>query len=156
MGSIAVVTTFSPTGYEVYGKRMLETFDQYWPKDIDLFVYYEGVRATDPPGRGEWLPLDADMDRRRFMARHRDHPFNYRYMPVKFSHKVWAITDAAQESDEYDWLIWLDGDIETRAPVTHEFLQSILPDGVIASYLGRRWWKHTEIPFQTRVLFITA
>jgi hypothetical protein len=41
--SVAVVTTFSPRGYEVYGRRFIETFAKYWPDGpVRLFVYYEG------------------------------------------------------------------------------------------------------------------
>ena len=42
MGSVAVVTSFSPDGYELYGRRMVETFEKFWPADIKLYVYYEG------------------------------------------------------------------------------------------------------------------
>lgn len=144
MGSIAVVTTFSPHGYLVYGKSMLESFGKHWPEDVKLYVYYEGEKPPDAIERAEWLPLDQDKDRERFMLRWHDHPFDYRQQPVKFSHKVFAVTRAPRETD---WLIWLDGDVETTAPVTHEFLKSILPDGVVAVFLGREWWVHTESGF---------
>jgi hypothetical protein len=66
--SVAVVTSFSPQGYQLYGKRMLQTFDQFWPKDVNLYVYYEGEKPSDASPRAEWLPLDADEDRAAFMA----------------------------------------------------------------------------------------
>jgi hypothetical protein len=144
MGRIACVTTFSEAGYEVYGRTMLETFDQFWPEDIDLYVYYEGEKPKDASERAIWYPLDQDRDRRRFMAIHTDDPINYRRQPIKFCHKVFAVTSVPRQG--IDWLIWLDGDIVTTAPVTHEFLSSIMPD-VTATYLGRRWWAHTEAGF---------
>jgi hypothetical protein len=145
--SIAVVTTFSPKGYQVYGKTMLRTFDRHWPEEVGLVVYYEGDDAYDD-SLGRWRSLDDDLDRRRFMSRHTDHMTDYRRMPVKFSHKVWAITDSAKcDSYNYDWLIWLDADVETFSDISMEFLRSILPDGVIASYLGRNWFRYTESGF---------
>ena len=39
--SITVITTFNKDGYVHYGKRMIEGFAQYWPKEITLKVYYE-------------------------------------------------------------------------------------------------------------------
>src|SRR5262245_29822828 len=145
---ISVVTTFSPRGYEVYGRRMIDTFAKFWPADVKLYVYYEGLLPADASGRATWLSLDADHDRRAFMMKHQDHPVDYRKQPVKFSHKVFAVTDAVKVVDpDTTWLIWLDGDVETTAPVTHEFLASILPDHVIAVYLGRKWWAHSECGF---------
>ena len=144
MGSIAVVTTFSRKGYEVYGRRMLYSFYEHWPANIQLYVYYEGKRPYSPLPMVTWKPLDADKDRAAFMARHTDHPVDYRKQPVKFSHKVFAVTAAPRETD---WLIWLDGDVETTAPVTHEFLDGILPDDCVATYMGREWWQHTEAGF---------
>jgi hypothetical protein len=37
----AVVTTFNASGYERYASRMIDTFLQNWPKEIDLYVYTE-------------------------------------------------------------------------------------------------------------------
>lgn len=140
----AVVTTFSPKGYEVYGRRMLNSFARFWPEDIEIYAYYEGKRPSDAHPRAQWRSLDDDTDRAAFMAAHKDHPTDYRLQPVKFCHKVFAVTSAPRTTD---WLIWLDGDIETEAPVTHELLKSVTPDDVVASYLGRKWWNHTETGF---------
>jgi hypothetical protein len=142
--SVAVVTSFSPEGYQLYGRRMLETFDQFWPKAVTLYVYYEGEKPSDASPRAEWLPLDADEDRAAFMATHADHPTDYNLQPVKFSHKVFAVTSAPRDTD---WLIWLDGDIETTSFITHRFLNAILPDDIVAAYMGRQWWHHTEAGF---------
>jgi uncharacterized Rossmann fold enzyme len=144
MGSIAVVTSFSPDGYELYGRRMVETFEKYWPADVKLYVYYEGEKPEAASDRAEWVSLDKDEDRAAFMAANKDHPTDYNLQPVKFSHKVFAVTSAPRDTD---WLIWLDGDVETIAPVTHEFLKSMYPDDIVAAYMGRQWWNHTECGF---------
>jgi hypothetical protein len=39
----AVVTTFHKPGYELYGKRMMQTFIQNWPKEVTLYVYHQDV-----------------------------------------------------------------------------------------------------------------
>ena len=39
--SLTDITTFSSTGWAEYGKRMVETFVKYWPKEIKLKIYYE-------------------------------------------------------------------------------------------------------------------
>jgi hypothetical protein len=43
----AVVTTFHKAGYEKYGRKMIETFLENWPKDITLYVYPEDVKITE-------------------------------------------------------------------------------------------------------------
>ena len=44
MRSVAAVTTFNRDGYEQYGRRMIESFDRYWPKDVTLYCYAEGFK----------------------------------------------------------------------------------------------------------------
>ena len=71
--SVAVVTSFSPSGYDLYGKRMLDTFEKFWPHDVKLYVYYEGNKPEDATPRAEWISLDADQDRAAFMSVFADH-----------------------------------------------------------------------------------
>jgi hypothetical protein len=46
----AVVTTFNASGYERYASRMIDTFLQNWPQEIDLYVYTEDcvIRQSAP------------------------------------------------------------------------------------------------------------
>jgi hypothetical protein len=41
-----VVTTFNAEGYKTYGRRMIQTFLQTWPRDILLKVYAEGCTCN--------------------------------------------------------------------------------------------------------------
>lgn len=140
-----IVTTFSPKGYEVYGKRMIETFAEFWPADVPLYVFYEGEKPSDANERAIWRSLDEDKDRARFMSEHTDtEPKDYRKCAVKFSHKVWAMTAAPRE----ETLAWLDGDCETFAPVTHDMIRAVSADpGQVGSFLARPYHRHTETGF---------
>ena len=143
---ISVVTTFSPRGYEVYGRRFLESFEKHWPDDVGLFVFHEGEKPDDATERAIWRPLDADKDRARFMAEHKD-PENgdYRTRAVMYSHKVWAMTSAPRGSDH---LFWLDADSVTIAPVTNEILEQLCADpGQVGAYLARPYYRYTETGF---------
>lgn len=144
---IGVVTTFSEKGYRVYGKRMIASFDLYWPKDVKLYVYYEGAKPQDASERAQWFSLDEDQDRARFMLNHKDieeRPGDYRFRVVRYSHKVWAQTSAPRDR----YLIWLDGDTETQNKVTDDLLKQVLPpDGKVAAYLARPYHRHTETGF---------
>jgi hypothetical protein len=143
----AVVTTFSPRGYEVYGRRMIETFAAFWPADVPLHVYYEGSVPVDASPRAQWRCLDDDKDRARFMAEHKgkDNDKDYRKAPVRFCHKVYALTSAPRDTDN---LIFLDADCDTFAPVSHDQIEACCADpGQAGSYLGRPYSRHSETGF---------
>ena len=38
MKRYTVITTFHQAGLDKYGQRMISTFEQYWPADVDLVV----------------------------------------------------------------------------------------------------------------------
>ena len=42
----AVVTTFNASGYDRYASRMIDTFLQNWPQEVDLYVYTEDCTIT--------------------------------------------------------------------------------------------------------------
>ena len=42
-----VVTTFNKKGYDLYGKRMINSFIRNWPSEITLYVYAEGFSVTE-------------------------------------------------------------------------------------------------------------
>jgi hypothetical protein len=142
---VSVVTTFSPEGYEVYGRRMIESF-KHWPDDVELYAFYEGEKPADASARAIWKPLDADMDRAVFIRIYggKDDPHDYRFRPVRYSNKVWAYTSMPDDGH----LIWLDADTETVREVTTDILKEWLPpDGCTASYLARPYYRHTETGF---------
>ena len=144
---IAVVTTFSPRGYDVYGRRFIETFNEFWPDGpVKLFIYYEGEKPDDAVEWADWRCLDTDSDRTKFMVRYQDpiEPiWDYTKGIVKYSHKVWAMTAVPRS---FSRIFFLDGDTETVAPVTLDYLDSLIPKGYVASYLGRER-RHSETGF---------
>lgn len=144
---VSVVTTFSPKGYEVYGRRMIQTFADYWPVNVDLYACFEGQRPADASPRAKWVALDSDPNRAAFIEEHadKDKPEDFRFRPVRYSHKVWAMTGAPRDCD---YLMWLDGDTETQNPVTAEVVHKLVPAaGKVASYLGRPYHRHSETGF---------
>ena len=62
--------------------------------------------------------------------------YRYRFDAVRFAHKVAALGAAAEEG-EAGILIWLDADTVTHAPVTREWLDSLLPDDADLGWLDR-------------------
>ncbi|MFO1128692.1 MAG: hypothetical protein U1E66_09730 [Rhodospirillales bacterium] len=60
----------------------------------------------------------------------------YRWDAVRFSHKPFAIFDAARRADT-DVLFWIDADIRVFADVPLGFLEEVMPPDCFISYLRR-------------------
>lgn len=157
--SITVITTFPNHSWEIYAKKMLQSFVQYWPSDIPLLVQldddllYNDVDAILRPQDGVAVGWEAD--HKAFVERNKgkDDPQDYRKQAVRFCHKVFAIKracDAAVKAKadgvpSTRHLIWMDADVLTTRPVTMDDIKEALPkEGDAVAYLGRKDWDHSE------------
>ena len=151
-----VVTSFSPLGYYSYGKRFIEQFARFWPKQVKLIIYLEAPLPIKTTGQIETRMFSKICPEIiEFKARHMNNAKangfvdgktkNYRYDAVKFCHKVFALTHCAL-SNPSEKLYWIDADTIFFKPITNAFLNQILPKGYYTSYLGRRD-KHSETGF---------
>jgi len=148
MTRFACVTTFGRKHYGLYGRRFIESYLKHWPVSIPLWVYYEGTKPDIQSPRITYVDLDQDADRQKFMDEKFDTSSDYRFQAVRFSHKVFALTDPKRiASKAAQWWIWLDADIETHAKVDEEFVEAVCPEGFAGSYLGRKDWPHSECGF---------
>ncbi len=143
------LTTFSKEGYELYGRRFIKSFKTYW--DIPLLVFYRG---TPLDKENQWIDMRNDDEYMEFLEQYdgdpvangvRDKKLDYRFQAVKFCHKVFAQT--SPERPECDQWIWVDADVETYRPIDQIFYSEACPKGVVASYLGRKDWHHSECGF---------
>ena len=168
MRTFAAVTTFNATGYEQYGRKMLETFLRHWPAEIPIYVYAEGFTPDvlseriiyrdlldDCPGLVAFKArhehnsaAHGNQLRRRWkFYRKPDKPwFRIRRIAVgmgsnwdavRFSHKSFSIFAAAGRCTA-DILFWVDGDTLFFDDIPVEFLESLIPPGVLVSYLARK------------------
>ena len=147
-----LVTTCSPEGYKTYGKRCLEALVKFWPEDIEIYFFHEGLESYEfspiCKDRIRLVDLGAETAIHEFIADwgwhpRLNHPTDYRLQGVRFCHKVFAMTaDCLPKSGIR---IWLDADTETTKPVDHEYLKRCLPaENDVCSYLGRTQWHHSE------------
>jgi len=152
----SVVTTFNAHGYKQYGKRMIETFLQNWPVEVELLVYAEDcVVLESAPNlkvfdlHKESPQLVAFKERWRHVPRangtitddpvrklRRDAAKNFKWDAVRFSHKVYAIFSGATVNT--DWLIWMDADMVCHSPITLPELNHLCPSTADLCFLGRR------------------
>jgi hypothetical protein len=147
---IVVATTFGAKSYDEYASKLIDTFVEYWPKDVDLKVYYDEVPVggwrTKAPNV-EYIPLNMS-DLEAFKLRNRNHILqsssNFLLDAIRFSHKVFAYVDAAL-TPGVDIAIWLDGDVITHTKVTREAILSWLNGKMVGALL--RPWMYTETGF---------
>ena len=148
----AVVTTFHKSGYDLYGKRMIQTFLQNWPTEIDLYVYHENVVPSehannlilrdleesspelvafknkwknDPKANGGVADSSNTNDKKAF-----------KWDAVRFAHKVYAIFHCAKNCDA-DILFWMDADTVCHSPISIDFIKKMTPTKKELGFLGR-------------------
>lgn len=162
--SLTVCTGWSPAGYREYGMRFAETFDRYWPKDVELVVYGEEL-CTLP--RGSFRLLSEIPGCVEFIERHKADPlkngrapppgvmwkaselaagYSFKWDAVKFSRQGFIPLDAMDHCTT-DFLCWLDADVVTFKPVPPKAIEQLLPWGISIAYLGREP-KWPDIAFQ--------
>lgn len=134
------VTTFSPQGYEDYGRACLESLDQHWPGKIVAYIEEMPAGVAQRIELRQFYEIDnvvAWLERARRHAGsdgESTEDYDFRYNAQKFCRKVFA-QDAVFDEDRY--VFWFDADCVVKQPIPEEFLKGLLDDCALA-YLGRR------------------
>jgi hypothetical protein len=167
MRTFSAVTTCNRSGYEQYGRDMIASFDRHWPANVVLHVYVEDFEpdrssprvvyhdllaecpglvafkrrhASSPLAHGRTkrkrLKIALDWSKPKVKVRRIDWGLGYRWNAVRFSHKTFAIFHAARTVGT-DGLFWLDADIRVFADVPEGFLEAMMPEACLLSYLAR-------------------
>ena len=156
MSNITVVSTFHKAGYELYGKRFLESFAEKVESKIKLLVYAEGCKPDNPnpnqitifdafealPKLNEFKSRWADVphangDITNHPARNGRKDWNkaFKWDAVRFANKVYAVFDACERSD--DWCVWMDADTFVHTEWKHKQFKDLLPEDKWLTYVGR-------------------
>lgn len=158
----AVVTTFNAQGYETYGRRMIETFLQNWPKEVDLWVYAEGCQvAITAPNlhildlaqacpdlvafKQRWIAVPyatGNVSGIPRLASRKDSQKSFKWDAIRFSHKVYSIFHCADHCNA-EILLWMDGDMVCHSPITLDDIATMCPADRDLCFLGRGT-KYTE------------
>jgi hypothetical protein len=157
-----VVTTFNSAGYELYGSRMIQTFLQNWPMEVQLVVYAEDCVVNEIANnltvidlttasadltafKNQWKHVPkatGDVSGDPVRSRRKDAGKGFKWDAVRFAHKVYSIFHCAKNA-QTDWLIWMDGDTVCHSPVTVADLERLCPTDKDICFLGRKN-KYTE------------
>ena len=154
--TFSVVTTFNQSGYDRYASRMIDTFLQNWPSEVDLWVYAEDCKVTqqhprlhvmdfhasvpelvafkqrwsqDPRARGEVAMGPAD-------KKGKQPGIGFRWDAIRFSHKVYAVCHHAKNHCG-DVMLWMDADMVCHSPISSSFIDSQIPRPYGIAFLGR-------------------
>jgi hypothetical protein len=155
----SVVTTFNKTAYDLYAKKMVSSFDEFWDSNIFLNIYLEDLETpkNDFSKRINFFSFNNEVDgwykfREQFFFKELNKPDKgpnsfYKYSAIKFAHKVYAIKKQLEKNSS-DYLIWLDSDVVTIKNIEINFLNSLINDQNYLSYLGREHINfHSECGF---------
>lgn len=167
MRTFEVVTTCHAEGFESYGRRMLESFEQHWPEHVRLVLYCEGFVPEKHGPRVEVRDLLASCpDLVAFKLRHADDPrahghlrrrkprivydpyrrrLRLRGMKWGLGYRWDAVRFAhkcyaifdAARRSNADVLLWVDADTLFFADVGNADLERMLPAGRFVGCLRR-------------------
>lgn len=143
------ITSFSPQGFEIYGKKFLESAVNHWPTDI--IVYTEDNLDFKHPKVSE-VDLFSVYGLESFLHYCDLNPifkgqtskgYNFNYDCAKFARKAFAQFDALQKNQGK--VFWLDADMVFKKDVPEEFLTNVFEDKTIAALF--RKGLHAETGF---------
>jgi len=157
-----VCTTFNADGYTKYGQRMIQTFLQNWPGDVQLVVYAEGCTVQESAQnltvydlesaspelvafKNTWRDVpkaNGDVSDDPVRGKRKDSGKGFKWDAVRFAHKVYAIFHCAKNV-KTDWLLWMDADTVCHSPISIADLDRLCPNNNDLCFLGRRG-KYTE------------
>jgi len=155
--NLSVVTTFHKAGYDLYGKRMIQTFLENWPSSVNLYVFAENCCVDEQAPnlkvfnlhqaspelvrfKEKWRDApkaNGDVSNDPIRSRRKDSGKGFKWNAIRFAHKVYSIFACANMCDS-EWLMWMDADTICHSPINEENLKYMLPNNQDLCYLGRR------------------
>lgn len=159
---VTVVTTFNQKGLTTYAQRMIDSFNDNWPKEVTLQLYPENCKPiidhvdnallfnlTNVPElmafKDKWknIPM-ANGWCEDSTQKHPDktQKVGFKWDAVRFAHKVYSIFHCASRT-KADMLIWMDADTICHSPITMEEIERLCPMDKDICFLGRKG-KYTE------------
>jgi hypothetical protein len=122
---VTVITTFSEQGYDVYGKRWIASVIKNWPADTRVVIYTDFNLAI-PADNFVIKQFDAEFPYHSKFKQlvintfnKDDKAINIGHKTIKFSFKGFVICKELLIATG-NYLVWLDGDVETLDSITHD------------------------------------
>ena len=146
---INFVTSFNEEIYTVVGHHLINSIKNNWEPSIKVTGYYHDFNVKNYIIKDINLKsLNKLEDYTTFLKVNKEHngtenntiPYNWHLDSLRWSHKVFALTEKAfelaEESADAGWLIWIDADsLATKRLVPNDIL-SMLPKECDVVYKG--------------------
>jgi hypothetical protein len=135
-----IVTTMGPGGWDLYGRRFVESYLRFWPAKIELAVYFH---HCSPPLDMPKSVLVRQLDQLEGFKRIVEAFPNAKDGPsLGYAFKAIALADAVEP--ELDWVAFVDADTETMRPVDGRLLSHLFDDAAHLTYLYRKSVSESE------------
>ena len=161
---IKLITSYKPGTWQQFAKRGIHSMVQNLPKGVDIFLYCEEPKPSDVDPKITCIDLNnAETELFNFKNKYKDDPIangklqtidggvrrsaelkgldkdkeSFLWDAVRFSNKVFCIINAIRNSNDYDYVVWLDADTYTFNPVPISLFENLLKDHTMLTYLGR-------------------
>lgn len=132
-----IITTLGPGGWDLYGKRFVESFTRFWPRDMALEIWHHDLEGNVPSFDAPGVSFHALEETPSFQklkahlgAEAKDGP------TLQYCFKAVALAMAV--TPELDWIGFVDADTETMRPVDGELLAQLFDDEYHLTYLYRK------------------
>ena len=144
MKTFACITTFNQDYYDQLANKMVDTYLEFWPKEVPLYCYTEDMTLSVA---GENLhQIDVYKACNPQLQEYLD--YIGKHFSRGFAYKAFSWVNACRTLD-VDQIIYLDADSVTYRPITIEWLDSILSEDKIAAYMGvtmnKGKWKGSNV-----------
>ncbi len=154
---INIVTSFNEDLYNKFGTLFFKSIHENWEPILKVKAYYHNFPADkySLEKHINYTNLEEHRKYKRFVKENADHngtengniPYNDKLDAIKWSHKMFALTDhaftLAEKDKEPGWLIWVDVDSYATKRLTQKDLEKILTDNVDIVHTGN----HSFIAF---------
>lgn len=131
---LKVISSFGPEGYELYGRKFLESYIKHWETPITVYVEDRGPYPSHEriEYKSLWeIPQLTDILQR---AQQKENHLDWKYNVFKFARKALAECEAAKEHEGY--LFWIDADTAYTKAVDRAFLERCIL-GASMCFMGR-------------------
>jgi len=143
-----VITTFSKQGYDVYGKRWINSVIKFWPTDTKVVIYTD-FDLLAPADNFTIKQFDTEFPNHAVFKEQvtskfsdNDKAVNIGNKTIKFSYKGFVISKELLSATS-GYLVWLDGDAETINNISTSTLDSLVDNTFLACQQEKNF-KHVE------------
>ena len=154
---INFVTCFNEDLYNRFGSLFFKSIYENWEPTLKVKSYYHNFPADkySLEKHIDYTNLEEHRKYKRFVKENAVHngtedgqiPYNDKLDAIKWSHKMFALTDhaftLAEKDKEPGWLVWIDVDSYATKRLTQKDLEKILTDNVDIVHTGN----HSFIAF---------